>query len=553
MVYRPIQNISRFVLAACAVSLGVASLSAQTAPSTAAPLGPNPSRVDVFTGYSYFGAHGQLKPAGINYSSIDLGAIGSGAYYFNKYVGLEGVFVAHPDGKNDGLYTISGGPIFRAPMQNFTVFAHGLVGGARLGGPNSEGPIVYHNPYRWGPALTAGGGMDYDLPFLSNRFSLRLFEADYRYIHEDYGPYTAPPTGGQVGGRANVSGVDLSTGIVTHFGHIIPPPPVTYSCAVAPTTVYPGDPITVTGTALNLNPKKTATYNWTADGGKIAGTSSTANIDTKDAVPGTYTVKGHVSEGAKPGQMADCTSTYTVKQFDPPTVSCSANPSTLNPGDSATVTATGVSPQNRPLTYSYSASSGSVTGTSSTGTLSTAGAAPGTITVTCNVVDDKGQTASSTTSVTVAAPPPPPAPTTSSLCSINFERDMKRPARVDNEAKACLDDISLNLQRSSDAKLAVVGNADAKEKEVKKGRKAKVKNLAAERAVNTKDYLVTEKGIDGSRVSVYTGSQDAKTVTTTLIPAGATLDSASLTPVDESTVKVVPRKPLPGKKHSKKK
>jgi hypothetical protein len=50
MVYRPFRNFGRFVLAACAVSLGVGSLSAQTAPSTACPLGPNPSRVDVFAG-----------------------------------------------------------------------------------------------------------------------------------------------------------------------------------------------------------------------------------------------------------------------------------------------------------------------------------------------------------------------------------------------------------------------------------------------------------------------------------------------------------------------
>ncbi len=545
MVYRPLRTIGRFVLAACAVSLGSASLSAQTAPSAAAPLGPNPSRVDIFTGYSYYGAHGQLKPAGIAYSSIDLGAIGSGAYYFSKYVGLEGVYTNHPDGKNDGMSSISGGPIFRAPMQNFTVFAHGLVGGARLGGPNSEGPVLYHNPYKWGASLAAGGGMDYDLPFFSNRFSLRLFEADYRYIHANYGPYTAPPTGGVVGGRANLSGVELSTGIVTHFGHIIPPPPVTYSCAVSPATAYPGDPITVTGTALNLNPKKTATYNWSADGGTISGTSSTANIDTKSANPGTYTAKGHVSEGTKPGQMADCTASYTVKAFEPPTISCSANPSSVNPGDSATITSTGVSPQNRPLTYSYSASAGSVSGNAATATLSTAGAAPGTITVTCNVVDDKGQSASSTTSVTVIAPPPPPKPTTSNLCSVSFERDAKRPARVDNEGKACLDDVALNLQRSSDAKIALVGNSDAKEK-TPKSKKAKVVDYAGQRAVNTKDYLVTDKGIDASRVTVYTGATDGKTVTTTLIPSGATLDTTGLTPVDESAL--MPKKVVAKKK-----
>ncbi len=548
MVYRPFRSIGRFGLAACAVSLGVASLSAQTAPSTPAPMGPNPSRVDVFLGYSYFGAHGQVKPGYIPYSSVDLGAIGSGAYYFNKYVGGEVVVVAHPDGKNDGLYTASAGLIVRAPMQNFTLFAHGLAGGARLGGPNDDNPATFeHEPYMWGPTLTAGGGMDYDLPFFNNKFSLRLFQADYRYIHEDYGPYTQIPTGGVLGGRANLSGVDLSTGIVMHFGHIIPPPPVTYSCVAAPSTGYPGDPITVTGTALNLNPKKTATYTWTSTGGAISGTTNVATIDTKDAQPGTYSAKGHVSEGNKPGQMADCSADFTVKQFEPPTLSCSANPSTVNPGDSSTITSTGVSPQNRPLTYSYSTSAGTISGSTGTATLATTGAAPGPITVTCNVVDDKGQTATSTTTVTVVAPPPPPKPQSTSLCSISFDRDHRRPARVDNEGKACLDDLALNLQRSTDATLDLVGNAASAEKNGPA--------IAAERAVNTKDYLVKEKGIDASRVAVFTGTEDAKTVTTTLVPSGATAVTA--TPVDESTVKAQPRKALPagrhhGKRHHKK-
>ena len=536
MIQRPFRSIGRFVLAASAVSFGALSLSAQSAPSTA-PLGPNPSRVDVFTGYSYFGTHSPLNPSGVQYSSDNYGAIGSVAYYFNKYVGGEVNFVAHPDGNNDSLYTTSAGPILRLPLQNFQVFAHGLAGGARLLGPNDDTTAGFsHNPYQWGVGLTAGGGMDYDIPYFNNRFSLRIFEADYRYIHADFGPYTPAPTIGTGGGRANINAVDLSAGIVMHFGHIIPPPPVTYACVVSPATAYPGDPVTITGTATNLNPKKTAVYAWTGDNGvTVSGTSSTGNIDTKTLAPGTYNVKGTVSEGKKPGEFADCSASFTVKAFEPPTISCSANPSTVSPGDSATITATGVSPQNRPLTYSFSSTSGSISGTSSPATLSTTGAAPGTITVTCNVVDDKGQTASAQTSVTVSAPAAPAAPTTSSLCSISFDRDSKRPTRVDNEAKACLDDIALNLQRSTDAKLAIVGNKAGSE--TKKSDK-----FAAERAVHAKDYLVTEKGIDGSRITVYTGSADAKTDTTTLIPSGATFDSAGATPVDESLFKKVEEK-----------
>jgi hypothetical protein len=400
--------------------------------------------------------------------------------------------------------------------------------------------------------------MDYDLPWFDHRFSLRLFEADYRYFHADYGPTTTIPTGGVLGGRTNLSGIDLETGIVTHFGHIIPPPPLKYACSVAPTSVFPGDPITATGVVTDANPKKTVTYTWSSTGGTISGTGTTANIDTKGLAPGTYTVKGHAQEGVKPGEMADCTpADFTVKAFEPPTISCSASPSTVDMGGSSTITASGMSPQNRALTYSYSASAGSISGTSSSATLATSGVQGGTtINVTCNVVDDLGKSATAMTSVRInqpPAPPPPPRPTTQNLCSVSFERDKARPTRVDNEGKACLDDLALALQRSTDATLDIIGNATSGEKTPPKHarKNAKTADFAAERAVNTKDYLVKEKGIDASRIKALEGSDDAKTVTTVLVPAGADTSAVTATPVDESAVKVQPRKALPTRKHKK--
>ena len=555
---------TKTLLAACALGLAASSMSAQTgsssstppaaasaAPAATLPAAPPISRFDIFTGYSYLGTHSTVKPDGVQYSSMNYGAIGSAAYFFNKYAGGQFEYYNSPGGTNDALSTFEVGPIFRYPMKDFTVFAHGLVGGARLGGASSVhgDPTYFVEPFTMGVGLTAGGGMDYDTPLFNHHLGIRLFQADYQYVHADFGPALS---NGVAGGRANLNAARLSTGLLFHFGSIVPPPPVTYTCTASPASVYPGDPVTITGMAMNLNPKKTATYSWTTDGGKISGNSSTGNIDTTTAAPGTYTAKGHVEEGNKPGQMADCTASYTVKPFEPPTVSCSANPSTINPGDSSTITAQGVSPQNRPLTYSYSASSGSITGTGSTGTLATTGAAPGTITVTCNVTDDKGQTASSTTSVTITAPPPPPAPVTAALCAVKFDRDVKRPTRVDNEAKACLDDIALNMQRTSDAKIAVIGQTAAPE-HATKAKAKRTSKYAAERAVNTKDYLVNEKGIDASRISVYTGVADEKGVETILIPAGAMLDTTGLTPVDESAVKAKPRNPAKATHHSKKK
>ncbi len=558
---RSFSSLSRILLVACAVGLGTSSLVAQDTPSApakpaAAPPAAPISRIDVFLGYSYLAPHGTVvsTPSLIPYNlvAVDYGAIGSGAYYFNKYVGGQIEAGFHPNSNNsyapsDHFYTYQAGPIVRYPTDSgITPFVHALAGGVYGGGPN-------HQAYTWGPALTVGGGLDYDTPWFNHHLALRIFQADYEYFHINYGPASAP-----YGGRLNSDTARLSTGIVLKFGSIVPPPPVTYSCSASPAAVFPGDPITVTGTAANLNPKKTAQYTWSGSGVKVTGDTATANVDTNGLNAGSYTVTGHVSEGQKAGQFADCTANFTVKAYEPPTVSCSANPSTVKPGDSSTITATGVSPQNRPLTYTYSASAGTVSGTGNSATLSTTGAPAGSISVTCNVADDKGQTASATTTVNVEQPAAPPAPKTSTLCSINFERDAKRPARVDNEAKACLDDVALNAQRSADAKVVVVGESTAAEQEgPAKGRHhhrmATPANLAAQRAVNTKDYMVKEKGLDATRIEVRTGTQGNKEVENYLVPAGAVFESdvPGTTTVDESSVKPQARKALGAKKHHK--
>jgi len=537
--------LARIALAgACVMPLASLNLPAQSAPAAKTSGAVYNSRFDFATLYSYFQAHGADTDVGISYNDIRIGEYASGSYYFNRRFGLEAAFEAHPDGDNDGLFDVEAGPIVRDNMNHFSLFAHGLIGVGDLVGPNTRAccniGYTYHNPWTWGgPSLTAGGGLDINL---ARVVSLRLVQIDYTYNNVDFGPYAGFINRNPLGGRAHLPGLQASAGLVWHFGDITPPPAVTYSCSANPATVFPGDPVTVTGVALNLNPKKTATYSWTSSAGPVNGNSSTVTVSNK--TPGSYTVNGHVTEGTRVGQSADCTASYTVRDFEPPTISCSANPSTVNPGDNSTITASAVSPQNRPLNYSYNATAGSISGTTPSATLSTVGAAPGPITVTCGVADDTGKQATATTTVSVLAPPPPPPPpaaalpTTSSLCTTSFERDKERPVRVDNEAKACLDDVTMSLQQNPNAKLALVGTEDAKEARRSKGR------VAAERAADTKDYLVTDKGIDASRIMLYTGTADSETVTTTLVPLGATLDTTGLTPVDESKVKVERRKPI---------
>jgi outer membrane protein OmpA-like peptidoglycan-associated protein len=345
-------------------------------------------------------------------------------------------------------------------------------------------------------------------------------------------------------------------------------PPITLSAVASPPAVFPGEPVTATATpgSVDINKKNNVVYIWSGDG--VTGNGTTATVATATLAPGTYTVKAQVKEGKqgkeglKPGQTADASATFTVKPFEPPTISCSASPSTVKPDEGSTVTAVGVSPQNRPLTYSYSATAGTITGNGATAAFSSTGAPTGSVGITCNVADDKGHTVAASTSVTITAPYVPPVPHTQALASVSFATDAKRPDRVNNEAKAVLDEIALDLQKQPDAKLVVVGQANAKEqaKTAKeqafalKHKRAKVVDQAALRAVDVKDYLVTEKGIDASRISVATGTTDDQKADNYLVPAGATFtaDVAGTTPVDETMVKPEVRKPLPVKAAHKK-
>jgi len=554
MYARVLKSVSR-VLALALVAVMPVALTAQdsTKPAAKASAGDSPSKWDIFAGYSYLAPKGNVN--GFQYKAINWGVVGSVSRYFNKYVGVQGEGDFHNDSNednasspNDDFSGGSAGLIFRFPTPEITPFAHALVGA------ESAGSTYQAN--KWGVVLTAGGGVDYETPLFDHHLAIRLFQVDYQYTHEDFGP----------GVRGNFNMPRLSTGLVYHIGSIAPPPPVTLACSASPLSVFPGDPVTVTATAGALDPKLNAIYSITGPG--VTGTGATATVATATLAPGSYTVKCNVKEGKpgkeglKPWEFADATASFTVKAFEPPTVSCSASPSTIKPGETSTITATGMSPQNRPLTYSYTPSAGAISGSGASVVFSSTGAPTGAVAISCKVSDDKGQVASADTSVTITAPYVPPTPHAQALCTITFDKDKARPSRVDNEAKACLDEVALSLQKQSDAKAVVVGTSDAKEKaatekEAKKALKhkhAKVLDLAAERAVNTKEYLVTEKGIDASRITVATEPTDGQKVEDYLVPAGASFSSdvAGTTPVDETVVKPVVRKPLGAKPAHKK-
>jgi hypothetical protein len=514
-----------------AVALSVPSL--LSAQSQDAP------KVEVFGGYSWYHPSGTLDTTVVNNSVVVGGKVpefkkgwgGQFTYNLNHWAGIALDTAGH---YNDfgNAHSLAFGPQFKLRSEHVTEFAEAFVGVQHLG------PKLYHDHN--GATVIAGGGIDYSV---TSRFSIRPIQADYVYAYYN---------GNFPHGRSN--GVRLQAGLVFKFGLPTQEGKVSATCSAEPTAVDTGAPVKIVFTPAGFLPKRTLSYSYASTGGKIAGTTTTASVDTTGLAPGSYTVTAKAVDNGKGThqQTANCETAFSVNEppKHPPVVSVSAEPNSLKAGDAATITATGSSPDNRPLSYNCTATAGRLTGNGPTYTLDTAGVPDSTIGVNCTVSDDRNLTATASTSVKVNVPPPPPV--ANDFGAIEFKHDLKRPTRVDNEAKGELDRYADALAAAPDAKGVVVGYATSAEDTAKKGSK-KTPEFAAERAVNTKDYMTTEKGIDAARIEPRTGTGDDQKTELWIVPAGATFPAEGTKVVDETKVKAIPRIAPPAKKAAHKK
>jgi outer membrane protein OmpA-like peptidoglycan-associated protein len=501
-----------------------------------------PPKFDIFAGYQWLNPGGNI-PGGTdgagNVLPFKLPSMGKGGglafgYNFHPNFALEGDIGLNLKDQFD-ISTYSIGPRFTWRSEGFNLFAHTLLGDNHMTTPYGA---------RNGIGAILGGGID--LPIVK-RISLRLIEADYQWAHHNFAS-VVPPSQPDLR-RPSYEGARLRSGVVFNFGGEPEVPPAA-NCTVDHAEVMQGEPVTATVSTTNFNPKHPLTYAWSGNGGTVAGKDTSASIDTKGVAGGNYTVTAKVTDPKnKKNGEATCTANYTVKEppKNPPTMSCSANPSTLQAGGTVTVTCTCTSPDNVPVNVAgWNASSGQVSGSGNTASVNTTGAAPGQVTVSATCTDSRGLTANSSAQFTIENPPPPP-PKASKLSQCDFPNE-KKPWRVDNTCKAILDDVALRLQQEADAKLVIVGNADPSEKR---------KNLAAERALNSKAYLSggeAKQAIDASRIETRTGNGGTKTAEYWVVPAGANFDSAGTESVDETKVKPVPDHPAaPAKKKAAKK
>jgi outer membrane protein OmpA-like peptidoglycan-associated protein len=459
-------------------------------------------------GYSYI----NLAPGGGIPDFQNHGGNGGFTYNANRVLGLVAEvggygFSRRVNGnKLDGsMNTYLFGPrLNMRRFDHFVPFAEFLFGGAH-GGPELTG-----GSSQGAFALAAGGGIDV---IFTKNLAWRFAQIDYLMTNF---------SGANFGPSSNQNNLRLGSGIVFRFGIPKPPPPPNHppvaACAASPTSVYAGSNDSVTVHVNASDPDNdTLTYSYAASGGTVEGTGPDARFNTSGLAEGSYTVTAKVDDGK--GGSATCAADVTIakKPNQPPTISCATERSPIMPGERTGITATASDPDGDPLTYSYSATAGQVTGDGPKATFDSTGLAAGSYTVKCSVSDGRGGTADASTNVDVQQPPPPPQAAKAGDCGYN----KAGASRFDNACKRVGDDVALRLNNDPNAKLVIVGFADGKE--------PKAAKLAQTRADLAKKYIV-EKGVDASRISTRTGEASTekgqekanRRVDFVVVPEGAT-------------------------------
>lgn len=481
-------------------------LNAQTAPKSSTLQSEDAvPKWEWFIGYQWLNPGGNVPdqtppPAGplpLKLPSIPPGVGTSLAYNFNQNLALEADYGLNFN-SSATISTLTVGPKVTWRNEGVDLFAHALIGLERMSPQNLD--------HSNGLGAIIGGGIDLKL---TKTITLRLLEADLQWAHENFAD-NAPLEDGSLR-RPAFDGARLRSGFVFSWGGE-PEVPVTAACTIDRNEVMVGEPLHVTVAPSNFNPKHPLKYDWTSSGGgKIEGKDSGASIDTGGAAPGSYTATAAVSDPkAKKNNTANCTVPFTVKPLNPPQISCTANPATVEVGTPSTVTCSCTSPDNATVTVgNWTSSSGSVAGSGNSATLSTS--SPGTVTVSSTCTDSRGLTASTSSSVTVNnPPPPPPAPVVDkvlearlALHSVYFataKPTEKEPMgglvkSQEQTLETLATDFKKYLEAKPDAHLTLEGHADVR------GSVPYNQALSERRVERVKSFLV-EHGVPEANVDV---------------------------------------------------
>jgi len=219
------------------------------------------------------------------------------------------------------------------------------------------------------------------------------------------GAASTPPSAEKLISTLNQYGKNpAATSASAHTASLATPnrPPVG-SCYADPVQVISDSGNTVLVRADASDPDNDPlTYTWTAPVGTIEGTGSQVRWNPAGAAVGAYSVTVRVDDGR--GGTVSCVAQVLVAARQP-TLSCSASPSSVHPGDRVHITASASNPSNDPLTFAWQSSGGRIVGSGPEVELDTTGVEPSHYTVTGQMNNGRGGTADCRTEFSVEAPP----------------------------------------------------------------------------------------------------------------------------------------------------
>lgn len=515
------------------------SASSAAAPSVREP-GSTP-KVDIFLGYSYLRAAPELASGN---RLVDLnGGSASIAFNLSRYLAIAADFGGYDDtrlrlagpGANPPSVADSSGSAFTylfGPRLSFrnhsriTPFAQVLLGAAHAGKvtlSSCTGSSCTPLPAQTAFALTAGGGFDIRLV---RHISIRAIQAEYLMTR-----FSDPTTG--AGNTQN--DLRLSAGLLFRLGGHAPlAPPVNRTLGVVCSTdnqiVYAGSTDAVAVHAHSSSPGNVhLIYTWTASGGKVEGSGPDARW-TASTTPGVYTVSLHVDDGR--GVTGDCSSDVHVAQkvHQPPTMVCTADRSSVAAGAKVQIMATAADAEQDSLTYTWTASGGTITGSGSTVMFDTSGLPTGRYAVTAHAGDGRGGTADC--SVDVDAQAPTPLELRLALHSIYFPT--AQPTANDpgegllSSQKEMLvslaSDFKQYMKSKPNAHLTLEGHADIRGSE-------QYNQALSERRVESAKRFLTDRGVPAANIE--TNAVGMRENLTDLQVKDAVEHNAELTPTEQ--------------------
>ncbi len=228
-------------------------------------------------------------------------------------------------------------------------------------------------------------------------------------------------------------------------------------------------------------------YAWTVDGKSIDHTAASFEFGTTGRSLGAHTVGVTVTDVDR--MTANCSFQVTIERRpnEAPTVALTLDKTSVYAGAPVTAKAEGKDPHNDELTYAWKLNGRSRSETGTKVEIATAGLSGGRHSVGVTVRDDRGATGTDTKSFSVR------------------EKLVVQVSglRLDNVAKAKLDEVALKMQQTAALRATLTGHTDDR------GSEEGNERMGLKRAQAVQKYLVQEHKIEEGRLTTASAGESA--------------------------------------------